>query len=1489
MFSSDPDASYNIGETYDINTVTDRMRRQAAKQIYELSQVTLKNKGVPDPVLITRIGGLERELVSATLTPEQSRAYISRHEGDYSRIKQYLVPRSAILVDVNGVRGIRQASYEGENEVIVRSSDMKKYMIKEAYEPHTYALGHHPNQYVKGMGRAFYKVGTPRTPYDIEQELDRTHAYGTRNYGDTSWEHYNKHVIELKKVVPGIEIDEGLGAPDRNKTATNAVMDQIVELSKTYPNIANKIVSLNDGWGLLKDSELMATGPIKSGRPGRSELFLGPMMLESEDVLEGVIKETNDYHFFWARNPAEVMTHEFGHVIQNVAERNHWLLPPAEEDIFLANQAALHQPYASDTTEYSKYSPGEYLAEMFVKGIVNGEDASQNKAIALANLVEKELAYEKKLTAGVGIVKEDTYTPHTYIQGHHPNQYVHGMGPLPKTVKLRKLSPEEAAKTFGSVVGEPKSDVEITGDFLKETDSAKTVEDVAAALKKQWNPINPKIEIDYTDIDIDNAKSLNKAAYNFMRAYPEDAAHLDYYGRDKYVTAEKYPETYWLFNRAAQHIDNNPTNIYAVAPTEGRHGIVLFNVIAFRKPADEVDQGYRFGVSTGFHPPTPFGAAYTVATHELGHILEHGATESEAYNTWQKHISNYSKSGYTEPAYNYVSQYARTSELEKFAETFADVELNGLRKDAPYDAEVMDAFLKRYKTEMADYRAHYGFPGTEDWNKNTLGVKTEVQKAREFQARHPLRPAADVIKNPNSNIVTITGPFVDVRSGPRKEVNEALHKYLKDDNREVDTYETIKLNKGILGYPPMNSLWVMNDGTTYKGTNHRQMAQVANGEVFPEPEQDMREYTGWPEVHLMDNTGVIRVNQTRKEINIELRQPPTLAQLGALGRIIKNNPGEDPNVVWEIEKPDPENKGIRHGSDTLAQGTGFANFRRKLDELNYIANIKEALSLRKLNQQEIEHYFGPEGAQYAKDQRKLRLGTIWSLNPAHKIPCLCEDYVGFYPAGTHVPARPHPNCFCSITRMAMVKVEPHHINRYREARAYAPHTYARGHHPNQYIQGIGALEHNAYNVGITSDEFQQLGFGEKVSSVELNDALGRLGAKDVHVTVAKGGWKNDEGKLFQENALSLQFQDGAVANVNKEMAHLGEEWNQEAVLVQEYAKGGEPQAVIDFGRQLDTNEITQVSEAIKQYFGGWTFAVENHGQHTNLIVSSIGEWGGPPEEQFLKEVRAVSDELPGSSIVLHHTRNYPLDTRRGRNVSDGNKESRRELQKTGFLTQSRIQRGITRRLSEYISEARGYQAHTYAQGHHPNQYIRGVGSGVGGQKVWNGNSVHVEDEPQTNVKGDIGERIAVAWLQQNGWKGAERVNIDTPNFPIDIADDSVMVAEAKAGSVMNGAKAQWWRFTIGEPGPKEKAMMAKMKPQELAAWNKKKQQDIVVRKNAELARMEKEKGHSIKAYTITSIINNDTHMADVFVFEGFHERIYWKNAASAYVGTFKYG
>jgi hypothetical protein len=175
-------------------------------------------------------------------------------------------------------------------------------------------------------------------------------------------------------------------------------------------------------------------------------------------------------------------------------------------------------------------------------------------------------------------------------------------------------------------------------------------------------------------------------------------------------------------------------------------------------------------------------------------------------------------------------------------------------------------------------------------------------------------------------------------------------------------------------------------------------------------------------------------------------------------------------------------------------------------------------------------------------------------------------------------------------------------------------------------------------------------------------------------------------------------------------------------------------------------------------------------------------------------------------------------------------------------------------------------------------------------RAYTGKQIVTKTQLSKQETGAIGEAVITNFLKQfGGIPDARPLNMKESNFPVDMIGDHELI-EVKTGLVSNGASAQKWRATIGQPGKAEAAWLAKAKPEEKAAWNQKKMQAIMDRKMAVLDEYKKKYGAKVQGKTVTAIINPDTKTADLFQYDGFHLHIRWNNdeAKKAYVGSYQY-
>ncbi len=173
--------------------------------------------------------------------------------------------------------------------------------------------------------------------------------------------------------------------------------------------------------------------------------------------------------------------------------------------------------------------------------------------------------------------------------------------------------------------------------------------------------------------------------------------------------------------------------------------------------------------------------------------------------------------------------------------------------------------------------------------------------------------------------------------------------------------------------------------------------------------------------------------------------------------------------------------------------------------------------------------------------------------------------------------------------------------------------------------------------------------------------------------------------------------------------------------------------------------------------------------------------------------------------------------------------------------------------------------------------------------MFKGEPVALKTKPSKLEVGELGEQLVAGFLKAKGKRDVKTLNVKVNNFPVDLAQDHSAI-EVKAGLISNGKSAQHWRATIGQPGKAEQAWLKKASKEEKAAWNAKKAEMILARKQKALDQLSKRLGRKVKAKTYGVIINTDKRTADIHEFEGFHLRIPWNSAQAkaGYRGTVKW-
>lgn len=203
--------------------------------------------------------------------------------------------------------------------------------------------------------------------------------------------------------------------------------------------------------------------------------------------------------------------------------------------------------------------------------------------------------------------------------------------------------------------------------------------------------------------------------------------------------------------------------------------------------------------------------------------------------------------------------------------------------------------------------------------------------------------------------------------------------------------------------------------------------------------------------------------------------------------------------------------------------------------------------------------------------------------------------------------------------------------------------------------------------------------------------------------------------------------------------------------------------------------------------------------------------------------------------------------------------------------------------------------------HDQRSHGRGGGNISGGpvskeKRVWQGKEQEYEGQKLSKLQtGELGEKVAIQALSDINGVPFETLNVGINNAPIDVVGDHQAI-EVKTGLATNRPDSQRWRATIGEPAREEKAsykaLIKKMSPETKREHNRLKRQAILDRKQSMLDKLTVESGgERIDPKVVGVIMAPDGKKADVFVIDGFHLSLPWRQAATDenYIGTYDIG
>lgn len=173
-------------------------------------------------------------------------------------------------------------------------------------------------------------------------------------------------------------------------------------------------------------------------------------------------------------------------------------------------------------------------------------------------------------------------------------------------------------------------------------------------------------------------------------------------------------------------------------------------------------------------------------------------------------------------------------------------------------------------------------------------------------------------------------------------------------------------------------------------------------------------------------------------------------------------------------------------------------------------------------------------------------------------------------------------------------------------------------------------------------------------------------------------------------------------------------------------------------------------------------------------------------------------------------------------------------------------------------------------------------------RAWRGKATETKTQLAKHELGQLGEDLAVAYLRHIGLHDAVPLHVSSSvNFPLDLVGDHE-IFEVKTGIASSSNPA--WRITIGQPGKAESLWLKTAGKEEKSAWNRRKIEKAISRKEAVVAEFSEKLGQTVKPKTVALIVDPDSGIADIHILDGFHANIGWNSplAKENYVGSFQY-